>query len=371
MKKKVSIFLICISAILFFTLTVNAEKNDFETEIIEVGGINDLEDSLSDQSKELLESFNIKPNTDILNNLNSKNLLEGILDIALNCGKTPLKVGVTVVVILILSSLLKTVSLNTNGQAVFDYTVLALIIAMLAIPSASTIDLTIRAIKDISIFSIGFIPALCGILISSGNITSVGSTSATLLGVAELIMQLCGGIIAPLVSMYMAVSICASLSGSIKFESVTNAIKSGTVWVLSLISTIFLGVINLQSVLGKATDTLSLKTAKFIIGSSVPIAGGVISESLLTVKNSLSLIGTSVGIYGIFVMILVLLPVLFEIIIWRVVVKCLSALSEILSVNGHKNVFAAIDSAFAIILAILIFVGVIFIISTSILSGVK
>ena len=99
MKKKVSIFLICISAILFFTLTVNAEQNDFETEIIEVGGINDLEDSLSDQSKELLESFNIKPNTDILNNLNSKNLLEGILDIALNCGKTPLKVGVTVVVI--------------------------------------------------------------------------------------------------------------------------------------------------------------------------------------------------------------------------------------------------------------------------------
>ena len=66
-----------------------------------------------------------------------------------------------------------------------------------------------------------------------------------------------------------------------------------------------------------SADTLTAKTARFIIGSSVPVAGGVLSEALGTVTASVTLLKSSVGIYGAAACAAILLPLITELLMWR------------------------------------------------------
>ena len=78
-------------------------------------------------------------------------------------------------------------------------------------------------------------------------------------------------------------------------------------------------------VVNSAADNLSMRTAKFIIGSAVPVAGGVLSEALGTLTASVSLLKSSVGIYGVVACVVIFLPLLTELFLWRVGLNITSA----------------------------------------------
>lgn len=354
-----------------FSPAVFADTDTYISEQTEVSGIENVSDGISEESKELIDKFGIKPDAGTLAGIDSNSVLSGVFDIVLDRGKTPLKCGLSVVALLLVANLIKIISVGESGQTVADYVITAAITAIIGVPAANMVALTVRTVKDISTFSVAFIPVFCGILAASGKITAVSSISATLLGAAEVILQVCGNILAPAIGMYMAVGICGSLSGNVKFAPVIKAVKNVQIWLFTFISTVFLGIIGCQNVIGQATDTLSAKTVKFIVSSAIPIAGNVIGESLLTVQNSITLVGKTAGIYGIIAMSAIILPIVVEIILWRLVILVSSFVSDTVSDAKYSEVFSSVDSAFSIMLGVVLFVGIVFIISTAILAGVK
>ena len=143
-------------------------------------------------------------------------------------------------------------------------------------------------------------------------------------------------------------------------------------WIMAFISTVFLGILGIQTAVNSSADSLVSKTAKFIIGSSVPVAGGVLSEALGTVTASMGLLKSSVGIYGALACAAMLLPLIAELLIWRLVLLVTSAAAELVSLSEISGLLRAVDSMLSVLAGVILLVGAMFIISlAAVVTGVR
>ena len=165
---------------------------------------------------------------------------------------------------------------------------------------------------------------------------------------------------------YLAVSVTSSVSPLINQSGIAESIKKIAMWILSFISTVFIGVLGIQTTVSASADTLTMRTAKFILGSSIPVAGTAISEAFSTVTSSMGLLKSSVGIYGVVVLLLIFLPIITELILWRIVLLINTAASDIFSLPKISSVLKAVDMMLALLIGIILTIAVVFIISLTV-----
>jgi stage III sporulation protein AE len=135
---------------------------------------------------------------------------------------------------------------------------------------------------------------------------------------------------------------------------------------MALVSTVFLGVLSAGTAVNATADSVSLKTAKFIIGTCVPVAGTALSGAVSTVSSSLSLLKSSVGIYGVVALAVTALPVITELLLWRLVLGVGGAVCALFSLDETQKLFKAVDGMLAFLTGALLLVEATFIISLSV-----
>lgn len=134
--------------------------------------------------------------------------------------------------------------------------------------------------KGLSVFMLGFIPVFAVIVAASGGAVTSASMSTLLLTAAQGVSYISSFAVLPLMGGYLAVSIGSSVSPLMQRSGIAETVKKLALWITAFISTVFAGILSIQTAVNSSADTLTAKTARFIIGSSVPVAGGVLSEAL-------------------------------------------------------------------------------------------
>ena len=152
-------------------------------------------------------------------------------------------------------------------------------------------------------------------------------------------------------------------------EKTSQAVKKLALWVLSLITTVFLGILSIQTVVNAHADNLSMRTAKFIIGSSVPVAGGVLSEALGTLTASMSLLKSTVGIYGVVICCLIFLPIIIELVLWRITLWVSDFVALQFSLSKISGLLQSLDTVLSVLIGIILLTCAMFIISLSVVMG--
>ena len=114
---------------------------------------------------------------------------------------------------------------------------------------------------------------------------------------------------------------------------------------------------------------MGLKTTKFIVGTCVPVAGATLAEAASAVAASVSVIRSSVGAYAVAALVIIALPVLSEILMWRAVFLITGVISELFSLSKTVSLLKAFDSAFSVISAVLLITLCMFVIALSIVIG--
>ena len=109
------------------------------------------------------------------------------------------------------------------------------------------------------------------------------------------------------------------------------------------------------------------QTAKFVISGFVPIVGSAVSDAYTTVKGSFGILKCTAGTAGTIAVLMLLLPPVAEILIYRIVMWTAGTAAEMFSVKPIEKLLKGIDSGLAIIMSVLICFGMLFIISTAIL----
>jgi stage III sporulation protein AE len=71
-------------------------------------------------------------------------------------------------------------------------------------------------------------------------------------------------------------------------------------WIICIIiCSIVTAVLSIKGILSNIADTVAVKGTKLLVSSVVPIIGGSVSDAYASVVNSLLLLRSSVGIFGI------------------------------------------------------------------------
>lgn len=122
----------------------------------------------------------------------------------------------------------------------------------------------------------------------------------------------------------------------------------------------------MQSMVAGGGDGMAYKTAKFLIGSFVPVVGGSLSEALTTAQGCLRMLKGWVGAYGVAVGALTFVPVLLEIAAWYGALQAAALAGDLAGAEKISKVLRGTAAALGLLLSITLVLGLLFIITLTI-----
>lgn len=363
-KKTVLIILL----IPLFCISVKAEENEeFYRKQYELSGADSLSDSLPEETREFLESNGIDPSGEnTADSISAENVFSHIFGFLRSGAKAPIAAGASIIGIILISAAISGLKTKGTGGTAAVCAAALSAAAVISAPVLSTISACISAMQGCAVFMTAFIPVFAAVTAASGNAAASASMSALLLGASYGVTYIADFIVVPLIGGYAAVSMASSVSPVISRSGIAEGIKKLAFWIMSLTTTVFVGILGIQTAVNSSADTLSLKTAKFIIGSSVPVAGTAISEALNTVTASMSTLKSGVGIYGVIACCAIFLPLAAELLIWRIVLNLTACTSDLISLDKISALLRCADTVMSVINGIILLTCAMFVISLGI-----
>ena len=111
-------------------------------------------------------------------------------------------------------------------------------------------DTTINLVAFMNIL----IPLLITLMISTGSIATSGILEPIILFTINFIGNMIQTFIIPLILIFTSLVIISKLSESIKIDKLSKFLKSGIVWFLGIVLTIFVGIISLEGTMSSSVD---------------------------------------------------------------------------------------------------------------------
>lgn len=255
----------------------------------------------------------------------------------------PIKSSVTVLIFILLSAFLQNLKAESDDSVNMIYsTATALLVAtVVLVKLTSTVSLASMAISVASNFVYAFIPVFCSIVVASGGITTGFSTNTTLLILAQGLSFISSNVFMPIVNCYLALGVTSSLRYELNLDKLLSSVKKIITTCISFVSGVFVSVLSVKTAVAGRADMLGLRSIRFAINSVVPVIGSSISEGLLSIQAYSSLIKSSVGIVGVMAVVLVFLPSIIEVVLWRISLTLCVIVSDIF---GDKSVSAVLNA---------------------------
>lgn len=365
--KKVVIFLIAL--FLFFFYSVFA----FATDAGEYPG-EELAEKLFDETPSSVKEFSselgiseITP--EAIMQLDSMDFIFLLIEQVKTYMLNPLKSVSTVFAIVVFCAIIESIkpsSDKTLNETFFTISSLA----VSAVLISSAIDCIKKAsgvVGDFSSFMLGYVPVFASTLTASGYINSASAYSAVMFLVCQVISKIASNVLSPLLGIYLAVSIVGGINPSLKFNVVADGFKTCVNKTMGFSLTVFVGMMSLQTLVVVGSDNVAIKAGKYLIGNFVPVVGSAISEVFLSVQGYMKLMKNCIGWYGVFAAILLFLPIVIEILVWKAAIYFLQIASQMLDIKNITTTMAAFGSVLTMLMAILLTFALLLIVTTTIL----
>lgn len=349
-----------------FAFPCNAEETLYDKQYNQTVG-DKIFEGLSPDTREYLEQNGLIPNnSEWTLNITPENAFSHIFSFLKKGVKAPLVSCFSILAIIIISSLVASNEMTPAVSSVTLYATVLSAAAVICVPVFSVVTATADTLKGCTVFMTSFIPVFAVVIASSGAATTGASMSALLLGATQVVNYIANFVVIPLMSGYLSISVASRVSPLLEKSGIAEGIKKVSFWVMSLLTTVFIGILSIQTAVGSSADTLTVKTAKFFIGSAVPVAGTALSEALTTVTASVGLLKSSVGIYGVVACVVIFLPLLSEIFLWRVGLNLTSAVSDLFSTSKISALLRSVDGVLSVLLGITLLTLAMFVISLAV-----
>lgn len=366
MKKTVFVLIIVTLVFSAYGFGVFAE-DDYYREIYEQSGAGEIKDAVGDTAREFFESEGIDPSDyNWVNSLKSENVFSHIFGFIKSGAKAPFKAAFTLLGIILIAAAVKAFKGEREVDTSIKFALTLAACGTVIYSVINSVNAAVNVIKGTASFMLAFVPVFMGIVSVSGAPVSAAASGGMLLAAAEFTGGTAAFFITGLMGAYLSVSVSTSVSPLLEGGSLASLLKKTGMWVMGLISAVFLGVLSAGSAVNSAADSLSVKTAKFIIGTCVPVAGTAISGAVGTVSSSLSLLKSSVGIYGAVALAVTALPVIIELLLWRLILGFSGFLCSLFSLDKTNKLLKAVDGMLAFLTGALILVETTFIISLTV-----
>ena len=354
----------------FFSVKALALEPDLVETVTENSRLQGLYDSLSWEMQESLTQFGASPQTLLQGEGFSFGGLWKTIVSYLESGlKTPFSAFGTVTAILLFCLLFQALSPGKNNtmNLALQFFVGFCITLAFCIPASQTLVKTVTALSGLSDFMMLFVPAYAGVLLAMGKGLTVSGAGGMVFGYCQVMSYLSTHLILPFVSMFQAFSICETAGGGVRVSGFATCVKRIAMWVMGISATAFSGMLCLTGVINGAGDSVAQRTTRFFIGNMIPVIGGALSDSMATLQGCFSLLRTSGGVFGLLVVLAYLLPVLVEIVLWRMVTMILVSISGVLEMPRVTALLQSAGDCMGLLMGIVLSSFSVYMVSLSVL----
>lgn len=276
--------------------------------------------------------------------------------------------------VLLLSSLLTSLSSSGREAGNAKYYHLVSILAVLIVimqPVVDCINHAVKAIYDCSNFVLSFIPVFTGVVAAAGKPLSSLAYQSFLFGTIQVISQIASSTLLPLLGVYLAFCVVSSLNTTIDLQGFAAGIKKLVTWGIVFLLTVFVALLTVQGFVSGSADTVANKTAKFLIGSTIPVVGSALSDAYTSVRGCLGLMRDTVGTFGIVVSLCTFLPVLIETGAMVLVLNLGEIVGRVLGAEKICGMLKAVSSVLTLMIGLILCYAVMLIVSTAIIMMIS
>ena len=328
-----------------------------------------IDSQVEEEIQELLDDDIITSSKKIIN-LSPKNIINSLwLKIKKNI-QEPIKLSIGVLAIVLVTALMEMLkecfSNNSTNEIINSISIISVFITI-AYPILQCIRSGIDTIVNISNFMIGFIPVYSGIMTTCGKIFTGAVYNSFLFCFCQVISQIISSKILPVMNIYMAFCLVSSLTPHLNISNAAKTVKNVITWVLGFIISAFVGLITIQGIVASSADTVGTKTAKFVIGSAVPIIGSVVSDAYLSVKACFDFLRSSVGAISIIFIVMSFLPILIKLTVWMLTIKLSSGIAEFVGVKQVAEILKSSSYVISLLFAIIVCYILLIVITTTVM----
>ena len=365
--------------IIVFQFNISYCENDIDQtyeEQKETFGINSFIEEAEEYSGEFFEDIDVGEvlNSAISGNIDNNMLYSKIFNLF---GAEVVK-GLTslasILIIIIIHSILKSISENLNNENISKLIFYIEYIAIVTI-IMSNFSEVIQTVRDTANNLVGFMNSLIPILISlmlfTGSITTSTIMEPLILFIINFIGTLIQNLLIPITLIVAVLSIVSKISDKVQIDNLSKFMKSGVVWILGIVLTVFVGVLSLEGNLSSSIDGVTAKTAKAVVSTAIPVVGKILGDAVDSVLGCGVVLKNAVGFVGVIIIIGICIMPILKLGILTIAYKLTSAVSEPIADGKIVKLLDQIGDIFKILLAILTSLSVLVIVGTTLVIKIS
>ena len=279
-----------------------------------------------------------------------------------------LKILISILVIIVIHGILKSITDNLENSSISQiiYFVQYILIVTLIMSNFTEI---IKIVKETANDLVGFInvliPLLLTLLVYTGNIATSTLLQPIILFISNFIGNIIVDILIPIVLIIVVFSIISKISERVQIDKLSKFLKSGVVWFLGFVLTIFVGVVSLEGTLSSSVDGITAKTAKTAVSSIIPVVGKVLGDVVDSVLGCGVILKNAVGIIGVVVIIGICILPIIKIGTLSIIYNLASAVIQPIADDKIVKLLDEMGGVFKLLLGILCSLSVLLIIGVT------
>ena len=216
-----------------------------------------------------------------------------------------------------------------------------------------------------------FVP-LSGVLYAmGGNLTGAASGTVTLSATLAVCQFFFSETVIPVFCTCLALSLLSVFDGASASaaSSISTTVKKCYTTAIAFITMILTAAIAAQGVLASKADGAAMRGMRFVASSFIPVVGGTVSATLGTLAASVELLRGAVGVLGIVIILMMLIPVVVYLAAMRGVLAISSFAAGMLGCSGEKRLIDEIGSLYGYLEGIAAISAVVFIIAMAVFAS--
>ena len=279
---------------------------------------------------------------------------------------TSIKAIGSILVIIVIHSILKSVSESLENEGIAKLIYYAQYILIITIILANFSDI-VKMVQDTTTNLVAFmnmlIPLLVTLMISTGSIATSGMIEPIILFMINFIGNMIQDIILPFLMFFTALVILSKLSDQIKIDKLAKFFKSGIVWFLGVVLTVFVGVVSLEGTISSSVDGITAKT--------IPVVGKILGDAVDSVLGCGVILKNAVGLVGVIAILGICMVPIIKLATLTFAYKLLAGVIQPIADSKVTNLLEQIGDIFKIFLAILTSISFMIIIGTTLVLKIS
>jgi stage III sporulation protein AE len=276
----------------------------------------------------------------------------------------------SIVILSVFSMILESLqsAFQRNSVSKIGYSICYMVLIVIAINSFSVaIGYAKSAISTMINFMIAIVPILLTLLGSMGNITSVTVMHPLIVFMVNTMGAAIYYIVFPLLFFSVVLSIVSSISEKYKVTQLAKMLQKAGVVIMSVMVTVFLGVLSVQGISGAVADGIGIRTAKYLTGNFVPVVGRLFSDASDTVIGASLLVKNAIGLAGVVILIVLCAFPAVKILTMALIYHVSAAVLQPLGDSPIVKTLGSIGKSMMYVFAALAAVGFLFFLAITIL----